>query len=295
MTGCGRWSTPGSWTRSAGSTPQGLRRGVTASRALGYAQLLAVLDGEIDLEEAIAATAALTRRFVRRQRSWFRRDERMIDLDASDPDLLEQADAGRASGAGCLLPGHRLSRRSETHSASRPPPPVAVRGLAPTGAPSSRVTAPRTTSCCCPIATARSRSPPPRCGRSATRTPASAPTGSSGSRLPRPGARSRLRHGLPQCRRLAGPDVRQRGSGVRPVSGRQRLGHSGTTRLRHQGRGPHRAGAGRGRCHHRDGSGAPGSGVVRPDRGRRIPWRGRRCRKSAPGLHDRRASSRNST
>ena len=70
---------------------EGLRRGVTASRALGYAQLLAVLDGEIDLEEAIVTTAAITRRFVRRQRSWFRRDERMIDLDAGDPDLVEQA------------------------------------------------------------------------------------------------------------------------------------------------------------------------------------------------------------
>ena len=50
-----------------------------------------MLDGEIDLEEAIVTTAAITRRFVRRQRSWFRRDERMIDLDASDPDLVEQA------------------------------------------------------------------------------------------------------------------------------------------------------------------------------------------------------------
>lgn len=69
----------------------GLRRGVTASRALGYAQLLAVLDGESDLERAIVATAAATRRFVRRQRSWFRRDERMIDLDASREGLLDRA------------------------------------------------------------------------------------------------------------------------------------------------------------------------------------------------------------
>ena len=43
------------------------------------------------LEQAIVATAAATRRFVRRQRSWFRRDHRMIDLDASAPDLLERA------------------------------------------------------------------------------------------------------------------------------------------------------------------------------------------------------------
>jgi tRNA dimethylallyltransferase len=70
---------------------RGLRRGVTASRALGYAQLLAVLDGELDLPAAITATAAATRRFVRRQRSWFRRDHRMLDLDASSPDLVERA------------------------------------------------------------------------------------------------------------------------------------------------------------------------------------------------------------
>lgn len=69
----------------------GLRDGVTASRALGYAQLLAVLDGQIDLEQAIVSTAAITRRFVRRQRSWFRRDHRMIDLDATSPDLLDRA------------------------------------------------------------------------------------------------------------------------------------------------------------------------------------------------------------
>ncbi len=77
----------------------GLRRGVTASRALGYAQLLAVLDGESDLEQAILATAAATRRFVRRQRSWFRRDERMIDLDATQPDLVTQALAAIAGSA----------------------------------------------------------------------------------------------------------------------------------------------------------------------------------------------------
>jgi len=69
----------------------GLRRGVTASRALGYAQLLAVLDGESDIDQAISLTTSTTRRFVRRQRSWFRRDHRMIDLDASAPDLVQRA------------------------------------------------------------------------------------------------------------------------------------------------------------------------------------------------------------
>ncbi len=74
----------------------GLREGVTASRALGYAQLLAVLDGDSDLERAIVATAAATRRFVRRQRSWFRRDHRMVDLDAGAPGLVQRAMAALA-------------------------------------------------------------------------------------------------------------------------------------------------------------------------------------------------------
>ncbi len=64
----------------------GLREGGTASKALGYAQLLAVIDGTMDLATARLETARATRRFVRRQRSWFRRDPRITWLDASiDP------------------------------------------------------------------------------------------------------------------------------------------------------------------------------------------------------------------
>ena len=58
--------------------------GPTASRALGYQQLLALLDGADDRGQAVARDdRPATRRFVRRQRSWFRRDHRMIDLDAA--------------------------------------------------------------------------------------------------------------------------------------------------------------------------------------------------------------------
>ncbi|HEX3707592.1 MAG TPA: tRNA (adenosine(37)-N6)-dimethylallyltransferase MiaA [Mycobacteriales bacterium] len=65
---------------------EGLRDGVTASRALGYAQLLAVIDGRLGIDAARSDTARATRRFVRRQRSWFRRDPRIEWLDAgSDP------------------------------------------------------------------------------------------------------------------------------------------------------------------------------------------------------------------
>jgi tRNA dimethylallyltransferase len=69
---------------------RGLREGRTASRALGYQQVLAALDGEGDFAEAAAATAQATRRFVRRQRSWFRRDDRIRWFDGADPALAER-------------------------------------------------------------------------------------------------------------------------------------------------------------------------------------------------------------
>jgi tRNA dimethylallyltransferase len=70
---------------------QGLREGRTASRALGYQQVLTAFDGDYDLEAAAAETARATRRFVRRQRSWFRRDARITWLDATRPDLADAA------------------------------------------------------------------------------------------------------------------------------------------------------------------------------------------------------------
>ncbi|MBB4684988.1 tRNA (adenosine(37)-N6)-dimethylallyltransferase MiaA [Amycolatopsis jiangsuensis] len=66
---------------------RGLREGKTASRALGYQQVLAELDGAGDFPAAAAATAQATRRFVRRQRSWFRRDQRIRWFDGAEPDL----------------------------------------------------------------------------------------------------------------------------------------------------------------------------------------------------------------
>jgi tRNA dimethylallyltransferase len=57
----------------AGLRGQGLERGVTASRAIGYAQALGQLDGRLSETEAIAETQALTRRYARRQVSWFKR------------------------------------------------------------------------------------------------------------------------------------------------------------------------------------------------------------------------------
>jgi tRNA dimethylallyltransferase len=72
----------------------GLREGRTASRALGYAQVLRFLAGESTLAQAQAQTVLATKRFVRRQESWFRRDPRVTWLPAGAADagdLFERA------------------------------------------------------------------------------------------------------------------------------------------------------------------------------------------------------------
>ena len=73
----------------------GLRDGPTASRAIGYQQLLRHLDGELTLDEAREDTIKATRKFARRQESWFRRDPRVRWLDASVPAQALLEGAGR--------------------------------------------------------------------------------------------------------------------------------------------------------------------------------------------------------
>jgi tRNA dimethylallyltransferase len=73
---------------------RGLRDGVTAARALGYAQVIEALDGgaaAADIDRARESTFTGTRRYVRRQRSWFRRDARIRWLDGSTTGLLDAA------------------------------------------------------------------------------------------------------------------------------------------------------------------------------------------------------------
>lgn len=76
----------------------GLDRAPTASRALGYAQVLAYLDGIVSEDEARAETINATRRFARRQQRWFWRDERITWLRYDDPALAERALSTLASG-----------------------------------------------------------------------------------------------------------------------------------------------------------------------------------------------------
>ncbi|MDQ0617806.1 tRNA (adenosine(37)-N6)-dimethylallyltransferase MiaA [Arthrobacter globiformis] len=74
-----------------GLDAQGLRRGKTAPRALGYAQFLKVLDGEADVAQAAEETIVATRQFARRQLTWFRADPRISWLDWQDPGLAAKA------------------------------------------------------------------------------------------------------------------------------------------------------------------------------------------------------------
>ncbi|MFJ8942349.1 tRNA (adenosine(37)-N6)-dimethylallyltransferase MiaA [Streptomyces sp. NPDC102395] len=68
---------------------RGLRQGRTASRALGYQQVLAALAGECTMDEARAETVRATKRFARRQDSWFRRDPRVHWLSGAAADRTE--------------------------------------------------------------------------------------------------------------------------------------------------------------------------------------------------------------
>lgn len=69
----------------------GLVEGRTARAAIGYRQVAAYLGGETSLDEAVEATMAATRRFSRRQDSWFRKDPRVVWVRFDDPERLARA------------------------------------------------------------------------------------------------------------------------------------------------------------------------------------------------------------
>jgi tRNA dimethylallyltransferase len=70
---------------------KGLRESVTAGYAIGYAQALSQLDGELSQDQAIESTTKLTQKYARRQMSWFKRDPRINWLDALDPEVTNLA------------------------------------------------------------------------------------------------------------------------------------------------------------------------------------------------------------
>jgi tRNA dimethylallyltransferase len=72
---------------------QGLRDGKTAPRALGYSQFLRVLEGQLSIEGAVEETIVATRKFARRQLTWFRADPRIHWLHWKDEFLVDKAAA----------------------------------------------------------------------------------------------------------------------------------------------------------------------------------------------------------
>jgi tRNA dimethylallyltransferase len=77
--------------------PAGL--GVTASRAIGYAQAVAQLDGILSEQEAIERAAVLTRRYARRQVGWFGRYESTQWIAADDPERVALARSALSSAS----------------------------------------------------------------------------------------------------------------------------------------------------------------------------------------------------
>ncbi len=107
---------------------RGLRRGVTASKAIGYRQVLDYLDGQCSEAEAREATVAGTKRFARRQLSWFRRDHRIVWHPAGSSGLADAIAArslGGPASVGTQLRPPPVTR--QTDPATPPTPPRTVR------------------------------------------------------------------------------------------------------------------------------------------------------------------------
>lgn len=71
---------------------QGLLEGATAQRAIGYAQVISFINGVISLEQAIEETIVATRQYVRRQETWFKRDQRIQWIAEGQPRLTTIAE-----------------------------------------------------------------------------------------------------------------------------------------------------------------------------------------------------------
>lgn len=72
---------------------QGLRSSITAAQAIGYKEIVAALDGEQTLEEAIDQIKTATHKYAKRQRTWFRKEQRITWIDANDQNLSSMLSA----------------------------------------------------------------------------------------------------------------------------------------------------------------------------------------------------------
>lgn len=72
---------------------QGFREGITAPQAIGYKEIVASLEGDISMEAAVESIKVATHRYAKRQRTWFRKDQRIkwLQADSGDIDSLTQA------------------------------------------------------------------------------------------------------------------------------------------------------------------------------------------------------------
>ena len=64
----------------------GFREAITASQAIGYKEIVAALDGKCSMDDAIEQIKTSTRRYAKRQRTWFRKEKRIHWIDANNPD-----------------------------------------------------------------------------------------------------------------------------------------------------------------------------------------------------------------
>ncbi len=70
-----------------GLLADGFRQGITAPQAIGYKEIVEALEGRCTLDEAVESIKQATRRYAKRQRTWFRRDSRIHWIDADDGDI----------------------------------------------------------------------------------------------------------------------------------------------------------------------------------------------------------------
>lgn len=75
-----------------GLLDKGFREGITAPQAIGYKEIVAALEGDATLDEAIAQIKVSTHRYAKRQRTWFRKDSRITWVDADELNLDDMID-----------------------------------------------------------------------------------------------------------------------------------------------------------------------------------------------------------